>query len=73
MPVPQFQMPGDDKVSEAPPSVFGPAKQRRNKAPVKRVVVSDEVRKAYEDAARERDKREREHGQFLPDDMKGKR
>ena len=55
------------------PSTFGPAKKRRKTAPVKRITVSDEVRKGYEDDARERDKREREHLQFLPDDMKGKR
>ena len=60
-------------MDESSPSTFGPAKKRRKKAPVKRVIVSDEVRKAYEDAARERDKREREHLQFLPDDMKAKR
>lgn len=60
-------------MAETPPSAFGPAKKRRKKAPVKRVIVSDEVRKGYEDAASERDKREREHLRFLPDDMKGKR
>ena len=60
-------------MAEIPPSIFGPAKKRRKKSPVKRVAVSDEVRKGYEDIARERDKREREHLQFLPDDMKGKR
>ncbi len=60
-------------MAETPPNTFGPARTRRKAAPVRRVVVSDEVRKAYEDDMRERDKREREHGQFLPDDMKGKR
>jgi len=64
---------GDDRMAATPPSTFGPAKKRRKKAAVKRIVVSDEVRKAYEDDMRERDKREREHLQFLPDDMKGKR
>lgn len=58
---------------ESPPNTFGPANKRRKRSPVKRVVVSDELRKTYEDAARERDKREREHLQFLPDDMKGGR
>lgn len=58
---------------DIPSNIFGPAKKRRKKAPVKRVVVSDDVRRAYEDDMRERDKREREHLQFLPDDMKGKR
>ena len=60
-------------MAASPPNTFGPTKQRRKKALVKRVVVSDEVRKAYEDSVRERDKREREHMQFLPDDIKGKR
>jgi hypothetical protein len=60
-------------MAASPSSTFGPAKNRRKTAPVKRVIVSDEVRKGYEDAARERDKRDREHRQFLPDDMKGKR
>ena len=60
-------------MTASPPSTFGPAKKRRKKAPVKRVVISDEMRKGYEDAARERDRREREHLQFLPDDMKNKR
>ena len=55
------------------PSTFGPSKKRRKKAPVKRVVISDEERKRYEEAVREHDKREREHLHFLPDDMKGKR
>ena len=63
----------EDRMVNSTPNTFGPAKTRRKKAPVKRVIVSDEVRKGYEDAVRERDKREREHLQFLPDDMKGKR
>ncbi len=53
--------------------IFKPAKDRRKKAPVKRVVVSAEARKAYEDTIRERDKRDRDHTQFLPEDHKGKR
>jgi hypothetical protein len=61
------------QMATSPPNTFGPAKKRRKKAPVKRVFISDEVRKGYEDAARERDRRELEHLQFLPDDMKGKR
>ena len=60
-------------MAESPPNTFGPAKKRRKKAPVKRVILSDEARKAYEDGVRERDERERQHLQFLPDDMKGKR
>ena len=55
------------------PKTFGPAKDRRKKNPVKRVVISPEARQAYEDGMRERDKREREYMQFLPGDMKGKR
>lgn len=60
-------------MAETPPNTFGPAKQRRKKAPVRHITVSDDVRRAYEESMRERDKRERELGQFLPDDMKGKR
>lgn len=60
-------------MTDTPPNTFGPAAKRRKKAPVKRVVITDELRKTYEDTVRERDRREREHGQFLPDDQKGKR
>jgi hypothetical protein len=52
---------------------FGPVKDRRKKAPVKRVTVSAEARKAYEDTIRQQDQRGREHTQFLPDEYKGKR
>lgn len=54
-------------------STFKPAKDRRKSAPVKRVTMSAEARKAYEDAIRQRDERERDHTRFLPDDRKGKR
>lgn len=60
-------------MADTPPNTFGPTKKRRKKAPVKRVILTDEARKAYEDSVREQDKREREHGQFLPSDIKGKR
>ena len=54
-------------------ATFGRATDRRKKAPVKRVAVSPEARKAYEDTMREQDKRGRDHTQFLPDEYKGKR
>jgi hypothetical protein len=54
-------------------STFKPVKDRRKSAPVKRVTVSVDARKAYEDAIRQRDERERDHTRFLPDDRKGKR
>jgi hypothetical protein len=54
-------------------ATFGRVTDRRKKAPVKRVVVSAEARKAYEDTMREQDKRGRDHTQFLPDEYKGKR
>ncbi|MGV8839578.1 MAG: hypothetical protein ACWA6X_04665 [Bauldia sp.] len=58
-------------MATTPPSkTFGPAKARRKSAPVKRITVSPEARKAYEDEMREREKRERELTRFLPDDMK---
>ena len=56
-----------------PSNTFGPAKVRRKPATVRRITVSPEARKIYEDEIREREKRERELGQFLPDDRKGKR
>jgi hypothetical protein len=52
---------------------FKPVKDRKKKAPVKRITVSAETRQAYADAMRERDQRDRQHTQFLPEDMKGKR
>jgi hypothetical protein len=56
-----------------PPNTFGPIKDRRKSAPVKRITISAEARKIYEDEMREREKREREITRFLPDEMKGKR
>ncbi len=52
---------------------FKPVKDRRKRAPVKRVAVSPDARQAYEETMRERDQREREHTQFLPEEHKGKR
>jgi hypothetical protein len=54
-------------------ATFRPVKDRRKKAPVRRVAVSAEARKIYEDSIREQDKRGRDHTQFLPDEFKGKR
>jgi hypothetical protein len=54
-------------------STFKPAKDRRKSAPVKRLTMSVEARRAYEDTIRQRDERERDHTRFLPDDRKGKR
>ena len=56
-----------------PSNTFGPIKDRRKAAPVKRITVSPEARKIYEEEMRQREKREKELGQFLPDDRKGKR
>ncbi|MBZ8134918.1 hypothetical protein [Afifella sp. IM 167] len=55
------------------PETYGKAKDRRKKAPVKRVQLSAEQRQAYEDAMREHDRREREHSQYLPDDVRTRR
>ena len=52
---------------------FKAPRDRRKAAPVKRVAISPEVRQAYEDAMRERDQRDRDHTQHLPDDFKRKR
>ena len=54
-------------------STFKPVKDRRKSAPVKRLTMSVEARRAYEDTIRQRDERERDHTRFLPDDRKGKR
>ncbi|MCW5714645.1 MAG: hypothetical protein KIT43_09060 [Bauldia sp.] len=56
-----------------PPNTFGPVKDRRKRAPVKRITVSPEARKAYEDEMKERERRERELTRFLPDEMKTRR
>ncbi len=54
-------------------ATFKPVKDRRKRAPMKRVTISAEARQAYEDTIRERDQRDRDHTQHLPDEYKGKR
>jgi len=54
------------------PGTYRKAKARK-KAPVKRVQISEEERRAYEETMRAHDQREREHGQYLPDDVKTRR
>jgi hypothetical protein len=60
-------------MADTPPEKFKRAKSRRLASPAKRIVVSEEARRAYEDTIRQRAEREQEHGRFLPDDLKGKR
>jgi hypothetical protein len=55
------------------PDKFKPAKERRKASPGKRVAVSEEERRAYEEAVRRMEDRERAHVQFLPDDLKRRR
>jgi hypothetical protein len=43
---------------------------RKKAAPVKRVALSAEARKAYEEMMQSRDERDRSYGQFLPADGK---
>lgn len=57
----------------AAPEKFKRAKARRRTEPGKRVAASEEERKAYEDMARRMENRDREHTQFLPDDIKRRR
>ena len=64
---------GRNGMAAKPPETFKPVRDRRKAAPVKRVAISAESREAYENTIRERDRREREHSQFLPDERKGKR
>ncbi len=52
---------------------FKRPKDRRKAAPVRRVAISPEARQAYEDAIRERDQRDRDRSQHLPDEHKRKR
>jgi hypothetical protein len=49
---------------------FKRAKPRQRTAPAKRVVLSAEDRKAYEELAQGRDARGRTYEQFLPSDKK---
>jgi hypothetical protein len=44
---------------------FRAAKDRKKKAPVKRVTVSAEAERAYEELVRARDERERNYGRHL--------
>jgi hypothetical protein len=60
-------------MAPSPPDKFKRAKAVRKRSPGKRVVVSDDARKAYEETIRLREARAREHDVFLPDDLKGKR
>ena len=66
-------LPGSEDSTPMTTNTFKPVKDRRKSAPVKRVTLSSDTRKAYEDAIRQRDERERDHTRFLPDDRKGKR
>jgi hypothetical protein len=43
---------------------------RKKAAPVKKVALSAEARRAYEDMIQNRDERARSYGQFLPADGK---
>jgi hypothetical protein len=52
---------------------FKRAKARKKPVPVKRVVLSAEDKKAYEDLVRGRDERERDYGRHLAEERKGKR
>ncbi|HYF55850.1 MAG TPA: hypothetical protein VEA41_16470 [Salinarimonas sp.] len=54
------------------PDKFKP-KERRKASPGKRVTLSADERKAYEETVKRMGDKEREHGQFLPDDLKRKR
>ncbi len=47
---------------------FKPAKDRRKKAPVKRVVLSPDAKRAYEQLVQERDARDRDYTRHLPPD-----
>lgn len=42
----------------------------RKKAPVKRVVLSEDAKRAYEELVNQRDEREREYGRHLAADNK---
>ena len=55
------------------PEKFKRAKPTRRSSPGKRVTVSAEERRAYEETAQRIGDREREHGQFLSEDLKRKR
>ncbi len=51
---------------------FKPVRPRRKKAPVKRVVLSEEAKQAYEELAQRREESERNYVRHLPSsDNKG--
>jgi hypothetical protein len=50
---------------------FKRAKPRQRTAPAKRVVLSPEDKKAYEELAQGRDERDRNYSRHLPSDKKG--
>ena len=56
-----------------PSNTFKRPKDRRKPSPGKRVAVSEETRKAYEETMRQKAERVQKHEQFLPDEHKGKR
>jgi hypothetical protein len=55
-----------------PTETFKRAKPRQRTAPAKRVVLSPEDRKAYEELAQSRDEREKNYTRHLPADKKGR-
>ncbi|WP_210484192.1 hypothetical protein [Microvirga antarctica] len=55
-----------------PTDTFKRAKPRQRTAPAKRVILSAEDRKAYEELAKARDERERNYTFHLPADMKNR-
>ena len=55
-----------------PSETFKRAKPRQRTAPGKRIVLSDEQKKAYEALAESRDERERNYTRHLPADKKGR-
>lgn len=59
-------------MSETTPEKFKRANNRRKVAPVKKVTLSPEELKAYENLLDERNKRE-ERGRFLPEEFRSKR
>lgn len=52
--------------------IYRPAKDRRKKAPVKRVVLSPEAQQSYEALVREKDERDRTYSRHLVDPGKTK-
>ena len=56
-----------------PPNTFKRPKDRRKSSPAKRVTISEEARKAYEETIRQKAERAQNHEQFLPNEHRGKR